>query len=120
MAGDGRSIRLADLSLSPGTHALEASAGATSRAWVVDANAPTAMVHITSGLGPRASDDGPEYTVYVPFTMSVLGFDDKPGYVVRQFRVDGDGWQTLRGLHVDAPFGSRPPARTSMGAPAAS
>jgi len=37
----------------------------------------------------------PEYIFEGPFSMKLTATDDKPGYVVPEFRVDGDGWQKL-------------------------
>ena len=34
--------------------------------------------------------------------MKLTATDDKPGYVVPEFRVDGDGWQNFYGWPTDA------------------
>ena len=44
----------------------------------------------------------PEYIFEGPFSMKLTATDDKPGYVVPEFRVDGDGWQNFYGWPTDA------------------
>ncbi len=44
----------------------------------------------------------PEYIFKGPFTMKLTATDDKSGYVVPEFRVDGDGWQNFYGWPTDA------------------
>ena len=49
-----------------------------------------------------AGADIPEYVFEGPFSMKLTATDDKPGYVVPEFRVDGDGWQNFYGWPTDA------------------
>ncbi|MGY4771514.1 hypothetical protein ACXC9Q_31790 [Kribbella sp. CWNU-51] len=45
---------------------------------------------------------GPEYIYNDAFTMGLAATDDSPGYVVPEFRVDGDGWYNYYGWPTDA------------------
>ena len=44
----------------------------------------------------------PEYIFDGPFSIKLTATDDKPGYVVPEFRVDGDGWRNYYGWPTDA------------------
>jgi hypothetical protein len=45
---------------------------------------------------------GPEYVYDAAFTMGLAATDHSPGYVVPEFRVDGDGWYNYYGWPTDA------------------
>src|SRR4051812_3240006 len=103
-ATDGRSLKLADLHLTSGTHVLTATAGESTRTWTVDGTDAVASYTVST---PRATvsqpgADMPEYVFEGPFSMKLTATDDKPGYVVPEFRVDGDGWQNFYGWPTDA------------------
>ncbi|HWK28454.1 MAG TPA: M64 family metallopeptidase [Solirubrobacter sp.] len=101
---DGRSVKLADQHLTSGTHTLTATVGDTTRTWTVDAtdavtsyalSTPTAVVS-------QPGAELPEYVFKGPFSLKLTAADDQPGYVVPEFRVDGDGWQNFYGWPTDA------------------
>jgi hypothetical protein len=85
-----------------GTHTLTATVGTQTRTWAVDARRPSVDYELSE---PLVSGDG-AYVYNGPFTMGLEGADDTPGYVVRQFRTDGDGWFNYFGWPTDpdAPF----------------
>ncbi len=95
-AGNDRAVSLAGLGL-VGTHTLTATVGAATLTWTVDATNPTASYALSTPL-LRA---GSEYLYNGPFTMSLTGTDDTPGYLVREFRTDGDGWFHYFGWPTD-------------------
>jgi hypothetical protein len=85
-----------------GTHTLTAMAGVETRTWTVDGSRPSAAYELSE---PLVSGNG-SYVYNGPFTMALTGADDTPGYVVREFRTDGDGWFNYFGWPTDpdAPF----------------
>ncbi|HEV7649286.1 MAG TPA: M64 family metallopeptidase [Actinophytocola sp.] len=99
--GNDRAVSLAPLGLT-GRHSLSASMGSSMLTWTVDAASPSASYELSAPL--LAS--GAEHIYNGPFTMSLAGSDDTPGYVVREFRTDGDGWFNYFGWPTDpdAPF----------------
>ena len=80
-----------------GTHTLTATVGGETRTWTVDARRPAATYELSE---PLLSGDG-SYVYNGPFTMALAGTDDTPGYVVREFRTDGDGWFNYFGWPTD-------------------
>lgn len=100
LTGD-RAVDLSTLDLA-GTHSLSATVGTETLTWTVDATDPSVGYEIEGAL-LKAGD---EYIVNGPFTMALDGADDTPGYVVREFRTDGDGWFNYFGWPTDpdAPF----------------
>lgn len=96
-----RAFGLEPLALT-GSHTLTATVGAETRTWTVDASRPTAAYELSE---PLAAGNG-SYVYNGPFTMDLDGADDTPGYVVREFRTDGDGWFNYFGWPTDpdAPF----------------
>jgi hypothetical protein len=107
-----RTLDLAALALTPGTHELTASLigeGDVSTGileWVVDNTLPT----VTHALAEPDSvvnrpDGTPHYFIRDSFTMDLRPADDQPGYVVAEFRVNGDGWHHYYGW-PDAPPGT--------------
>jgi hypothetical protein len=96
-----RALDLEPLGLK-GTHTLTATVGTETLTWTVDARTPSATYELSSPL--LAGENA--YVYNGPFTMSLAGKDDTPGYVVREFRTDGDGWFNYFGWPTDpdAPF----------------
>jgi hypothetical protein len=96
-----RAVDLEPLGLT-GTHTLTATVGTLTRTWTVDARRPSATRELSQPL--LAGDD--TYVYNGPFTMGLAGADDTPGYVVNEFRTDGDGWFNYFGWPTDpdAPF----------------
>ena len=94
--GNDRAFDLEPLGLT-GTHTLTATVGAETLTWTVDAHRPTAGYELSA---PLVSGHG-SYVYNGPFTMALAGTDDTPGYVVREFRTDGDGWFNYFGWPTD-------------------
>jgi hypothetical protein len=112
--GNRRSFQLARQNLSPGTHALSATvtdpadpaAPADTRTWTVDNTAPTVRHTLSSTVATVDAPGGSRhYFMRDEFTMLLVPQDDQPGYVVAEFRVNGDGWHHYYGW-PDAPAGS--------------
>ncbi|MEU6881785.1 M64 family metallopeptidase [Streptomyces sp. NPDC046712] len=107
--GNDRDLDLRSLRLTPGTHTLTAripGTGAELR-WTVDARPATGSYELSEPLRTVSRPGRPvEYVYDGEFTMKLAARDDQPGSVVRQFRVDGDGWYTYYGwpTDADAPF----------------
>ncbi|QXJ22997.1 peptidase [Actinomadura graeca] len=99
--GSERDIDLRRLDLSDGTHQLVARIGPKSRTWTVDAHRPTVKYELSKAARARAGRT-PEYEFDGPFTMRLTGADDRPGVVVSEFRVDGDGWFNYFGWPTDS------------------
>lgn len=109
-----RTLALAGLRLSAGTHAVTASlahptapsgAGRT-LSWTVDNTPPSVDVVLSKPLEMKTEADGtPHYTFREEFTMKLEPSDDQKGYVVAEFRVNGDGWHHYYGW-PDAPEGT--------------
>jgi hypothetical protein len=112
VTGDARVLPLAPQQLTTGTHTLAATtvdpsaAGVVTgtRTWTIDSTEPTVAATIS---GPVATIAGaePHYFVRDEFTMKLDPSDDQPGYVVAEFRVNGDGWHHYYGW-PDAPPGT--------------
>lgn len=96
-----RAVDLAPLGLT-GAHTLTATVGDETRTWTVDASRPSATHELSAPLLAGAG----AFVYNGPFTMALDGADDTPGYVVREFRTDGDGWFNYFGWPTDpdAPF----------------
>jgi hypothetical protein len=101
VAGNDRAVSLSGLGLT-GTHTLVASVGSSTLTWTVDATRPAAAYTLSDPLVSA----GVEHIYNGPFTMSLTGTDDTPGYLVREFRTDGDGWYNYYGWPTDpdSPF----------------
>ncbi|MEU6982362.1 M64 family metallopeptidase [Streptomyces sp. NPDC046324] len=103
--GNDRDLDLRSLRLTPGTHTLTAripGADAELR-WTVDARPATGAYELSEPLRTVNRPGRPvEYVYDGEFTMKLTARDDQPGAVVRQFRVDGDGWYTYYGWPTDA------------------
>jgi hypothetical protein len=106
--GNDRDLDLRTLRLRPGAHTLTARiAGVfgtdSTLTWTVDATPATAAYALSTPLRTVQRPGRPvEYVYDGPFTMKLTARDDREGYVVTQFRVDGDGWQTYYGWPTDA------------------
>ena len=100
----GANDRAVDLSAFglTGTHTLTATVGSDVLTWTVDAVLPSMSHELSEPL----LSGGSAYVYNGPFTMDLAGADDTPGYVVREFRTNGDGWFNYFGWPTDpdAPF----------------
>lgn len=109
------SFNLAQRSLPSGTHTLtvtlpEAPGSSTDaaarRTWTIDNTPPTVAYILSPPVARVASVDGVEHAfMRDEFTMKLDPKDDQPGYLVAEFRVDGDGWHHYYGW-PDAPQGT--------------
>jgi len=116
------SLALSDHGLAPGPHRLTATlvdrgdgdAGALSAAdpaaaeqtleWRVDNTPPTVSYVLSEPIASAMRDDGSRhYLVRDSFTMKLDAADDQPGFVVAEFRVNGDGWHHYYGWPDAAP-----------------
>jgi len=102
-----RTLPLASLTLPAGTHRLSAAiAGSETRQWTIDNTMPTVTYTLSAPLAEKKEADGtPHYVFEEEFTMKLEPSDDQPGYVVAEFRVNGDGWHHYYGW-PDAPEGT--------------
>ncbi|WP_328321249.1 M64 family metallopeptidase [Kribbella sp. NBC_00382] len=103
--GNDRDFPLAPLGLS-GSHMLTARVGSSELTWQVDGAEPTVTSTLSKPLLKISKPSGPEYIYNDAFTMGLAATDDSAGYVVPEFRVDGDGWYNYYGwpTDADAPF----------------
>ncbi len=108
------SVDLAARKLAPGSHTLEVSVGRgragntrETRRWTIDNTMPTVAFTLSkpSETLPAAADGEPHFVMVDEFTMKLTPKDDRPGYVVAEFRVNGDGWHHYYGW-PDAPPGT--------------
>jgi IgA peptidase M64 len=100
--GNSRNLDLGDLDLHPGTYRLTATVGADTRTWTVDATGGQAPAALSQ---PLVRLSGRHNVYFEQFTMGLQPADDQPGYVVGEFRLDGDGWHHYYGW-PDAPAGT--------------
>ncbi|ADB31395.1 hypothetical protein Kfla_2319 [Kribbella flavida DSM 17836] len=103
--GNDRDFDLEPLKLT-GRHTLTATVGADTRTWTVDAVQAEVTATLSKPLLTVHKPSGPEYMYNDAFTMKLAATDDSPGYVVPEFRVNGDGWYNYYGwpTDADAPF----------------
>jgi len=91
---DGRKVKAdRDLELRhlrSGTHRVTATVGTTTKTWTVDATPPAVTYEAAQ---PPAKDQ---------LTLKLNPTDDQAGYVVAEFRVDGDGWYNYFGWPTDS------------------
>ena len=113
-AANERTFALARRKLAPGTHSLSATAlypgaplaAGETRTWTVDNTGPTVTYSLATPVHQVAGARGePHYFARDEFTMMLEPTDDQPGYVVAEFRVNGDGWHHYYGW-PDAPPGT--------------
>jgi len=109
---NSRNFNLAEQNLSAGSHELSATVtdpadpGGDSETltWTVDNVLPTAPRTLSEPLTALAGDT--EHNVYFgEFTMGLEPTDDEEGFVVGEFRLNGDGWFNYFGF-PDEPFGT--------------
>ncbi|WP_214317231.1 M64 family metallopeptidase [Nonomuraea sediminis] len=67
---------------------LTASLGGQTLTWTIDGALPKTGYELSEPL----ARSGDTYVYNGPFTMRLTGTDERPGYVVSESRVDGDGW----------------------------
>ncbi|GII30029.1 M64 family metallopeptidase [Planotetraspora mira] len=91
-------LDLGAVQLTPGDHTLTATSGGQTLTWTVDDSLPTTEYELSEPL----AGSGDAYVYNGPFTMKLTGQDDQPGYVVRESRVDGDGWFNYFGWPTSA------------------
>ena len=115
--GNSWTVDLGDQKLRPGIHKLSLilrsrarSAGPASpdltREWTIDNTMPTVKYTLSPAVSTTKDKDGlPHYTFTEEFTMKLDPSDDQKGYVVAEFRVNGDGWHHYYGW-PDAPEGT--------------
>ncbi|MFF1817556.1 M64 family metallopeptidase [Kribbella sp. NPDC058245] len=99
--GNDRDFDLAPLQLT-GRHTLSATVGSQTLTWQVDGVEPTVTSTMSKPLLTVQKPAGPEYIYNDAFTMKLAATDDSTGYVVPEFRVDGDGWFNYFGWPTDA------------------
>jgi hypothetical protein len=99
--GNDRDFALAPLKLT-GRHTLTARVGAETLTWSVDGVEPVVKSTMSKPLLTVSKASGPEYIYNDAFTMGLAATDDSTGYVVPEFRVDGDGWYNYYGWPTDA------------------
>ncbi|MEU8221240.1 M64 family metallopeptidase [Kribbella sp. NPDC048915] len=99
--GNDRDLDLAPLELT-GRHVLTAQAGDQTLTWEVDGVDPDVAPTLSKPLLTVQKPTGPEYVYNDAFTMGLVAQDDTTGYVVPEFRVDGDGWYNYYGWPTDA------------------
>lgn len=110
-ASNSRTLALAPLTLSSGVHKLSArvwvpvvETPADVRTWTIDNTLPTVEAIVATPVATIAGAE-PHYFIRDEFTMKLDPKDDQPGYVVAEFRVNGDGWHHYYGW-PDAPPGT--------------
>ena len=99
--GNDRDLDLAPLALT-GRHTLTATTGAETLTWDIDGVQPVVTPTMSKPLLTVQKPGGPEYIYNDAFTMGLAAHDDSAGYVVPEFRVDGDGWYNYYGWPTDA------------------
>jgi hypothetical protein len=114
-----RVLDLASLSLAPGVHSVAATLSNPPSenvfapqgdrqkfTWTVDNTPPTVAYELSEADSTRTLADGTTHHFMTDqFTMKLTPTDDHPGYVVAEFRVNGDGWHHYYGW-PDAPEGT--------------
>ncbi len=99
--GNDRDFDLEPLRLT-GRHTLTATAGGETLTWSVDGVEPVVASTLSKPLLKVTKPTGPEYIYNDAFTMGLAATDDSDGYVVPEFRVNGDGWYNYYGWPTDA------------------
>lgn len=99
--GNDRDLDLASLNLT-GRHTLTATVDQDTRSWSIDGVGPVVESTLSKPLLKVQKPSGPEYIYNAAFTMGLAATDDSDGYVVPEFRVNGDGWYNYYGWPTDA------------------
>ncbi len=103
---NSRTLNLAQQQLTSTKHALSATVGDPSNAraqgqtltWTIDAAGPAVKYTLAEPVTSLLRSDGSRhYFMRDQFTMKLEPTDDQPGYVVAEFRVNGDGWHHYYG-----------------------
>ena len=111
---NARTLPLARYRLAAGTHRVAArvsdpgapDAPPGMREWSVDNVTPAVAYALSQPVASiQAADGSLHHFVRDEFTMKLDATDDQPGYVVAEFRVNGDGWHHYYGW-PDAPPGT--------------
>ncbi|HXV57374.1 MAG TPA: M64 family metallopeptidase, partial [Gaiellaceae bacterium] len=111
---NSRNLDLGALGLPAGTYVLSATVtdpaapgGASeTRTWTVDNVTPSAPAELSEPLVRLSSLAETTHNVYFDeFTMGLEPTDDQPGFVVGEFRLNGDGWFNYFGF-PEEPFGT--------------
>jgi hypothetical protein len=109
-----RSLNLGAQRLSPGRHRLSATVSdpghprgpSQTLEWSIDNRGPEVQVTLSEPVSVMPAGNGAtHYVMRDRFTMKLDAMDDQPGYVVGEFRVNGDGWHHYYGW-PDAPAGT--------------
>lgn len=103
--GSDRMFDVAARLLGPGTHRLTATTRESgsntpgdTREWTIDNTMPTVKYTLSPSVSATKDKDGlPHYTFTEEFTLKLEPADDQKGYVVAEFRVNGDGWHHYYG-----------------------
>ena len=116
-AANRLSFPLAPRKLAPGTHRLSVTVGvprtdarpeaSSTRTWTIDNTMPTVTYELSKPIASltTAASTEPHVLMRDQFTMKLTPKDDQPGYLVAEFRVNGDGWHHYYGW-PDAPPGT--------------
>ena len=106
-AANRRTFPLAGQKMDPGKHTLTATAtGLPTRTWTIDNTQPLVVHTLSPAVASVPGVDADRhYFMRDEFTMKLDATDDQPGYVVAEFRVNGDGWHHYYGW-PDAPPGT--------------
>ena len=105
-SANSRNFALAAQSLAPGKHTLSATVGDQTLTWTVDTTGPRVAYTLAEPIASVVrADSVRHYYVRDHFTMKLDPSDDMPGYVVAEFRLNGDGWYHYFGW-PDAPAGT--------------
>ncbi|GAA4017330.1 M64 family metallopeptidase [Allokutzneria multivorans] len=100
---DGRDLDLGALRIAKGQHNLTATVGERTRTWTVDVTGPTVRPELSKPLLTINKPGKPaEYVFNGPFTMRLTATDNAKGFVVPEFRTNGDGWFNYFGWPTDA------------------
>ncbi|MFF2447245.1 M64 family metallopeptidase [Neobacillus sp. NPDC058068] len=102
---NSRLLDLGKLTLPNGASKLKATvtdpaipnAGTDTITWTVDNGLPTAPKSLSEPL-TRLSDEVEHNVYFNEFDMLLKPQDDQPGYVVGEFRLNGDGWYNYFGF----------------------
>jgi hypothetical protein len=110
-----RTLPLSELALSAGSHKLTATVAdpeqpgdSQTLEWTIDNTGPEVSHSLSQPVASVVQPGGdPHYFMRDQFTMKLDPRDDQPGYVVAEFRVNGDGWHHYYGwpdASPDTPF----------------